>query len=316
MINLSVSQGMFHCAWKSSVIVPILKIGDPQSASNYRPINILPLVSKVARKLMAVKYLNKSYFDLHPIQFGFRANYSTEMANCYFTEKVKSLLVSRVRVHSWLPLPSVLSCLFQQLQSGAISTDLAVTSCQCSTCRSLTSPIYFLLWLVRVVSRLFCVLWSCCALGLLTSVSSYPRTRREKDFRSLSSSTLRWFTCARAGSFLFQLVGPHLAADRSCITLETVLSCFCYAHLANKRSKFICPMYLSPLFSLRHHRIYWPESWTQQRRMICAEPWSSRAFFWVVIRRRLRLPAARIPRSLSSSTGWLSGLISCTPALQ
>ncbi len=117
MINLSVSQGMFHCAWKSSVIVPILKIGDPQSSSNYRPINILRLVSKVARKLMAAKitkYLNKSYFDLHPIQFGFRANYSTEMANCYFTEKVKSLLVSWVRVHSWLPLPSVLSCLFQQ----------------------------------------------------------------------------------------------------------------------------------------------------------------------------------------------------------
>ncbi len=26
------------------------------------------------------------------MQFGFRANYSTEMANCYFTEKVKSLL--------------------------------------------------------------------------------------------------------------------------------------------------------------------------------------------------------------------------------
>ncbi len=123
MINLSVSQGMFHCAWKSSVIVPILKIGDPQSASNYRPINILPLVSKVARKLMAVKYLNKSYFDLHLIQFGFRANYSTEMANCYFTEKVKSLLVSRVRVHSWLPLPSVLSCLFQQLQSNQIKSN-------------------------------------------------------------------------------------------------------------------------------------------------------------------------------------------------
>ncbi len=37
-------------------------------------------------------YLNNSYFALHPMQFGFRANYSTEMANCYFTEKVKSLL--------------------------------------------------------------------------------------------------------------------------------------------------------------------------------------------------------------------------------
>ncbi len=133
-------------------------------------------------------------------------------------------VLSRVRVHSWLPLPSVLLCLFQQFVTGAISTDLSdapVTSCVCSTCRSLTSPIYFLLWLVRVFSRLFCVLWSCCALCLLTSVSSYPRMRREKDFRSLSSSTLRWFTWAHAGSLLFQLVGPHLAADRSYITPET-----------------------------------------------------------------------------------------------
>ncbi len=41
-----------------------------------------------------------------------------------------------------------------------------------------------------------------------------------------------------------------------------------------------------------------------------------RAFFWVVIRRRLWLPATLTPRSFSSSTSWLSGLLSCTPALQ
>lgn len=78
-----------------SHLVPIFKSGDPHSASNCRPISILPIVSKVAEKLMAAQitnYLNNSYFALHPMQFGFRANYSTEMANCYFTEKVKSLL--------------------------------------------------------------------------------------------------------------------------------------------------------------------------------------------------------------------------------
>ncbi len=86
---------MFPCAWKTSVIVPIFKSGDPHSASNYIPISILPIVSKVAEKLMAAQitnYLNNSYFALYPMQFGFSANYSTEMANCYFTEKVKSLL--------------------------------------------------------------------------------------------------------------------------------------------------------------------------------------------------------------------------------
>ncbi len=38
------------------------------------------------------------------------------------------------------------------------SGDAPVVNRLCSTCSSLTSPIYFLLWLVRVVSRLFCVL--------------------------------------------------------------------------------------------------------------------------------------------------------------
>ncbi len=40
--------------------------------------------------------------------------------------KLNVSFLSRVRVHSWLPLLSVLSCLFQQFVAGAISTDLAV----------------------------------------------------------------------------------------------------------------------------------------------------------------------------------------------
>ncbi len=54
-----------------------------------------------------------------------------------------------------------------------------------------------------------------CTLGLLTLVLSYPRTRREKYCRSLSSSTLRWFTWVCAGSFLFSLWVRIFAADRS-----------------------------------------------------------------------------------------------------
>ncbi len=49
--------------------------------------------------------------------------------------------------------------------------------------------------------------------------------------------------------------------------------------------------------------------------MRCDEHWCSSAFFWVVIWRRSRLPAALTPTSHSSSTSWLSFLISCTPAL-
>ncbi len=45
--------------------------------SNYRPISILPVMSKVAEKWVAeqiIKFLDNSAFSLHPMQFGFRKN--------------------------------------------------------------------------------------------------------------------------------------------------------------------------------------------------------------------------------------------------
>ena len=95
IIKLSISQELFLNVQKSAVVVQIFKCGDPVSTSNYRPISILPTVSKVAEKIVAEQitcHLNNSYFTLHPMQFGFRANYSTETANCFLIEKIKSLL--------------------------------------------------------------------------------------------------------------------------------------------------------------------------------------------------------------------------------
>ena len=67
----------------------------PQFVANYRPISILPVVSKVAEKWVAKQlttHLNTGHTPLHPLQFGFRANHSTDTANCYFLEGIKSRL--------------------------------------------------------------------------------------------------------------------------------------------------------------------------------------------------------------------------------
>ncbi len=79
--NFSISQGMFPSVWMSAFVVPVFKSEDLLSTSNYRPISILPTVSKVAEKFVAgqiICHLNTSSFALHPIQFGLRASYSTE----------------------------------------------------------------------------------------------------------------------------------------------------------------------------------------------------------------------------------------------
>ncbi len=95
VINLSISQGKFPSVWKSAIVVPIFKSGDPLFIDNYRPISILPTVSKIMEKLVAEQissYLSSSSFSMHPMQFGFRAKYSTETANCFLIENIKTLL--------------------------------------------------------------------------------------------------------------------------------------------------------------------------------------------------------------------------------
>ncbi len=53
IINLSVSQGDVPMCLEVICYCAYIQSGDPHSASNYRPISILPIVSKVAEKLMA-----------------------------------------------------------------------------------------------------------------------------------------------------------------------------------------------------------------------------------------------------------------------
>ncbi len=98
LVNLSIKQYYFPSAWKSAVIVPICKTGDPVNVTNYRPISILPVVSKVIEKVVCnqlLEHFNLGHFPIHPMQFGFRAHQSTETANCYFVKQIKSSLDRR-----------------------------------------------------------------------------------------------------------------------------------------------------------------------------------------------------------------------------
>lgn len=93
IINKSINKCVFPNSWKSAVIPPILKSGDPTIISHYRPISILPAISKIAEKWVAgqiIKHLNNSPYTLNPMQFGFRKYHSTETALCFLLENMKS----------------------------------------------------------------------------------------------------------------------------------------------------------------------------------------------------------------------------------
>ena len=63
VINKSIESVVFSCTWNNRKKVnPIFKTGDKKSVNNYRPISILPTLSKIIEKWIATKlmsYLNK-----------------------------------------------------------------------------------------------------------------------------------------------------------------------------------------------------------------------------------------------------------------
>ena len=82
IINSSISSGKFPTAWKSAIVTPILKKGDPSNTANYRPVSNLCSASKVLEEIIRKQlygYFERNNF-LPKSQHGFRANRSTSTA--------------------------------------------------------------------------------------------------------------------------------------------------------------------------------------------------------------------------------------------
>ena len=52
-LSISISKSIFPSIWKEGRISPITKIENPTDESHFRPVSILPVMSKVAEKLVA-----------------------------------------------------------------------------------------------------------------------------------------------------------------------------------------------------------------------------------------------------------------------
>lgn len=82
VINQSLKEGCCPQNWKTSTIIPIPKIEKARKASEFRPINILPMYEKVLE--LVVKKQIEDYFEFNEYitehQSGFRKYYSCETA--------------------------------------------------------------------------------------------------------------------------------------------------------------------------------------------------------------------------------------------
>lgn len=97
LANLCFKQGIFPTSLKKSVVTPVHKGGDKDDINNYRPISVLPAVSKVIEKLInnrLINYLNK-FNIISNSQYGFRHGLSTEDAVLDLTSLIADQLDQR-----------------------------------------------------------------------------------------------------------------------------------------------------------------------------------------------------------------------------
>ena len=94
IFNRSFETGIFPNSLKIAIITPIHKKEDKNIFTNYRPVSVLPVFSKMLEKLMHHRLL--SFVDrfeiLYTHQFGFREKRSTSLAILTFVEKLRKAI--------------------------------------------------------------------------------------------------------------------------------------------------------------------------------------------------------------------------------
>ena len=75
LFNASLKAGFLPVSWKSSHVVPIPKTGDMSNPTNYRPISLLPILSKTLEhhicKIITEQLSTDSFISQQ--QWGFQA---------------------------------------------------------------------------------------------------------------------------------------------------------------------------------------------------------------------------------------------------
>ena len=91
IFNHSLSSCIFPSEWKYSLITPLPKTNKPQTLNDYRPISLLPILSKILERLVhnqIVSYLTDNNI-LDPYQSGYQKGFSTQTTLIKLVDDVK-----------------------------------------------------------------------------------------------------------------------------------------------------------------------------------------------------------------------------------
>ena len=94
IVKLSLQNGKCPDMLKIAKVLPIHKKDDKTQINNYRPISLLPAISKILENIVYKRLL--SFLTINNIiilsQFGFRKNHSTDFAIIQLLDKITDLL--------------------------------------------------------------------------------------------------------------------------------------------------------------------------------------------------------------------------------
>ena len=87
---MSLRIGQVPNEWKQTKVLPLFKSGNATELDNYRPISILPVLSKVLERVVHTQFIDylESNRLFYKYQFGFRRQHSTNLAVTFFTDSV------------------------------------------------------------------------------------------------------------------------------------------------------------------------------------------------------------------------------------
>ena len=97
VINQSIRTGIFPDLLKIAKLVPLFKKDDPHIFGNYRPIALLPSISKLFEKIIhtqIVEYVEKHSL-IYPGQYGFRNGHSCELSALELVDRAAELLANK-----------------------------------------------------------------------------------------------------------------------------------------------------------------------------------------------------------------------------
>jgi hypothetical protein len=123
---LSVKTCTFPSLWKTATIIPIFKKGSRSDPGNYRPISLLPFLSKVFERVVYWIIVNEFRQIVSPVQHAFTPGRSTLTNLCSFMSKIVPVFENRGQVDciyldctkafDLLPHQVILQCLRTRLQ--------------------------------------------------------------------------------------------------------------------------------------------------------------------------------------------------------